>query len=119
MKIHLVGDDLAKGQGIGHSSAVGKAVVVDKAEDLEGKDLSEAIVITQSSDADMVPYLENAKGLVTEEGGLTSHAAVVGLNLGIATIVGVEDARQKIVDGTLITLDPKQHKIYEGYANVL
>ena len=50
MKIHLVGDDLAKGQGIGHSSAVGKAVVVDKAEDLEGKDLSEAIVITQSSD---------------------------------------------------------------------
>src|SRR5699024_2206302 len=119
MKIHLEGDDLAKGQGIGDSSDVGKDVVDDKAEDLEGKDLSEAIVITQSSDADMVRYLENTKGLVTEKGGLTSHAAVVGLNLGIATIVGVEDARQKIVDGTLITLDPKQHKIYEGYANVL
>ena len=93
--------------------------IIDDNRIIEGKDLSEAIVITQSSDADMVPYLENAKGLVTEEGGLTSHAAVVGLNLGIATIVGVEDARQKIVDGTLITLDPKQHKIYEGYANVL
>lgn len=119
MKIHLVGDELAKGQGIGHNSTVGKAVVVNKAEDLKGKDLSESIVVTQSTDAEMVPYLEKAKGIVTEEGGLTSHAAVVGLNLGVATIVGVEDARQKIVDGTLITLDPKQHKIYEGYANVL
>ncbi len=67
----------------------------------------------------MVPYLENAKGIVTEEGGLTSHAAVVGLNLGVATIVGVEGAREKIADGTLITLDPKQHKVFEGYANVL
>ncbi|MBL0848185.1 MULTISPECIES: pyruvate kinase [Mammaliicoccus] len=119
MKIHLVGDELAKGQGIGHNSTVGKAVVVNKAEDLKGKDLSESVVVTQSTDAEMVPYLEKAKGIVTEEGGLTSHAAVVGLNLGVATIVGVEDARQKIVDGTLITLDPKQHKIYEGYANVL
>ncbi|RIN23733.1 pyruvate kinase [Mammaliicoccus vitulinus] len=119
MKIHLVGDELAKGQGIGHNSTVGKAVVVNSAEDLKGKDLSESIVVTQSTDAEMVPYLENAKGIVTEEGGLTSHAAVVGLNLGVATIVGVEEARHKIVDGTLITLDPKQHKIYEGYANVL
>ncbi|GGI40333.1 pyruvate kinase [Mammaliicoccus stepanovicii] len=119
MKIHLVGDELAKGQGIGHNSAVGKAVVANNAEDLKGKDLSESIVITQSTDADMVPYLQNAKGIVTEEGGLTSHAAVVGLNLGVATLVGVENARQKIVDGTLITLDPKQHKVYEGYANVL
>ncbi|WP_323704604.1 pyruvate kinase [Mammaliicoccus sp. Dog046] len=119
MKIHLVGDELVKGQGIGHHSAVGKAVVVNSAEDLKGKDLSESIVVTQSTDADMVPYLETAKGIVTEEGGLTSHAAVVGLNLGVATIVGVENARQKIVDGTLITLDPKQHKVYEGYANVL
>ena len=119
MKIHLVGDELAKGQGIGHHSTVGKAVVANTADDLKGKDLSESIVITQSTDADMVPYLENAKGIVTEEGGLTSHAAVVGLNLGVATIVGVEGAREKIADGTLITLDPKQHKVFEGYANVL
>ncbi|MCY1047876.1 pyruvate kinase [Mammaliicoccus sciuri] len=119
MKIHLVGDELAKGQGIGHHSTVGKAVVANTADDLKGKDLSESIVVTQSTDADMVPYLENAKGIVTEEGGLTSHAAVVGLNLGVATIVGVEGAREKIADGTLITLDPKQHKVFEGYANVL
>ncbi|WP_323709547.1 pyruvate kinase [Mammaliicoccus sciuri] len=119
MKIHLVGDELAKGQGIGHHSTVGKAVVANTADDIKGKDLSESIVVTQSTDADMVPYLENAKGIVTEEGGLTSHAAVVGLNLGVATIVGVEGAREKIADGTLITLDPKQHKVFEGYANVL
>lgn len=119
MKIHLVGDELAKGQGIGRESAVGKAVVVSNAEELKGKDLSETIVVTQSTDADMVPYLEKAKGIVTEEGGLTSHAAVVGLNLGLSTIVGVEGARKKITNGSLITIDPKQHKIYEGYANVL
>ena len=42
-----------------------------------------SILVTRSTDKEMVPAIEKCVALITEEGGLTSHAAVVGLNLGI------------------------------------
>lgn len=118
MQIQLVGDELATGQGIGRNSTVGRAVVVKKAGDLAGKDLSDAIIVTQSTDADMVPYIEQARAIVTEEGGLTSHAAVVGLTLGKPTIVGVDNIYDKVEDNTVITVDAAHNKVYAGHAKV-
>ncbi|WP_371932692.1 PEP-utilizing enzyme [Bacillus carboniphilus] len=57
--------------------------------------------------------------MVTEEGGLTSHAAVVGLNLGIPVIVGVENATELIKEGQEITVDADQGMIYQGHTSVL
>ena len=54
-----------------------------------------------------------------QEGGLTSHAAVVGLSLGIPVIVGVEDATQLLKDGQEITVDAQSGVIYNGHASVL
>ena len=48
--------------------------------------------MTIGSDRDMVPAIEKCAAVITQEGGLTSHAAVVGLNLGIPVIVGVDNA---------------------------
>ena len=67
MKLHLVGDEIAKGQGVGRESVVGQSVVADDASDLEGKDLSNSIIITTSVDETLVPYIEKAAGLITEE----------------------------------------------------
>ena len=119
MKLHLVGDEIAKGQGVGRESVVGQSVVADDASDLEGKDLSNSIIITTSVDETLVPYIEKAAGLITEENGITSPSAIVGLEKGIPTIVGVEHATKEIKDGILITVDAAQGKIFEGYANVL
>ena len=58
MKLHLVGDEIAKGQGVGRESVVGQSVVADDASDLEGKDLSNSIIITTSVDETLVPYIE-------------------------------------------------------------
>ena len=66
MKIHLVGDEIAKGQGVGRGSVVGHAIVADSASDLEGKDLSDKVIITNSVDETLVPYVEKAIGLITE-----------------------------------------------------
>lgn len=79
MKLHLVGDEIAKGQGVGRESVVGQSVVADDASDLEGKDLSNSIIITTSVDETLVPYIEKAAGLITEENGITSPSAIVGL----------------------------------------
>lgn len=119
MKLHLIGDELASGQGIGRTSAVGRTVVVNQASELKGKDLSNAVIVTSSIDETFVPYLDQAVGLITEEGGLTSPSAIVGLEKGIPTVVGVENVLQSVKDDVLVTVDAAQGKIFEGYANVL
>ncbi|MCG8945461.1 pyruvate kinase [Staphylococcus epidermidis] len=119
MKIHLVGDEIAKGQGVGRGSVVGHAIVADSASDLEAKDLSDKVIITNSVDETLVPYVEKAIGLITEENGITSPSAIIGLEKGIPTVVGVEQATKEIKNDMLVTLDASQGKVFEGYANVL
>ena len=119
MKLHLVGDEIARGQGVGRGSISGKTVISKTASDLEGKDLSEAIIVTNSVDESYVPYVEKAAGLITEENGITSPSAIVGLEKGIPTIIGVENATEALKNDILVTVDANQGKIFEGYANVL
>lgn len=119
MKIHLVGDEIAKGQGVGRGSVVGTAVVADSASDIKGVDLSDKIIVTNSVDETLVPYVDQAIGLITEENGITSPSAIVGLEKGIPTVVGVENATKEIKDDMLVTVDAANGKVFEGYANVL
>ena len=119
MKIHLVGDEIAKGQGVGRGSVVGTAVVAHSASGLEGVDLSDKIIVTNSVDETLVPYVDQAIGLITEENGITSPSAIVGLEKGIPTVVGVENATKEIKDDMLVTVDAANGKVFEGYANVL
>jgi pyruvate kinase len=119
MKIHVVGDILAKAQGIGRKSAYGRVVVAKDAQEAISKVKQGSILVTIGSDREMVPALEKCSALITEEGGLTSHAAVVGLNLGIPVIVGVENAMKIFEDGQEITVDSARGVIYKGHASVL
>ncbi|MCM3122696.1 pyruvate kinase [Mesobacillus sp. AQ2] len=119
MKIHVVGDILAKAQGIGRKSAYGRVVVAKDAQEAISKVKQGSILVTIGSDREMVPALEKCSALITEEGGLTSHAAVVGLNLGIPVIVGVENAMSLFKDGQEITVDSARGVIYKGHASVL
>jgi pyruvate kinase len=119
MKIHVVGDILAKAQGIGRKSAYGRVVIAKDAQEALSKVKEGSILVTIGSDREMVPALEKCSALITEEGGLTSHAAVVGLNLGIPVIVGVENAMKLFEDGQEITVDSARGVIYRGHASVL
>ncbi len=119
MKVHVIGDMVAKGQGIGKSTAYGQAIIVHNADELKGQDTTDKIIVTIGSDRDMVPAIENCKGLITEEGGLTSHAAVVGLSLGIPVIVGVHNATNLIKDGQELTIDAESGLIYHGHASII
>ena len=119
MKVHIIGDLLARGQGIGKASVVGKTVVAKNAAEALAYETEGHILVTVGSDRDMMPALENCIGLITEEGGLTSHAAVVGLSLGIPVIVGVKEATSLIRHGQEITMDAETGVIYKGHASVL
>ena len=119
LKVHVVGDILAKGQGIGRRTAYGKVVFAKNAEEAIDKVSKGDILVTHATDRDMMPAIEKAAGIITEQGGLTSHAAVVGLSLGIPVIVGVENVFELIKDGVDHTLDGAKGDIYEGHASVL
>ncbi|WP_227936619.1 pyruvate kinase [Alkalihalobacillus deserti] len=119
MKVHVIGEVVAKGQGIGRRSAAGRVVVArDAAEALE-KTTVGSILVTYSTDKDMIPAFEKAAAVITEEGGLTSHAAVVGINLSTPVIVGVRGALDLFKDGEEITVDSARGDIYRGHASVL
>ncbi|MFP8783976.1 pyruvate kinase [Planococcus plakortidis] len=119
MKLRVIGDILAKGQGIGKNVSFGEAVVVRNAEEALAMDTEGKIIVTYGTDRDMMDAINNCSGIVTEEGGLTSHAAVVGLSLGIPVIVGVKDAVAKVESGQEITIDADAGVIYHGHASVL
>ncbi|QKS72036.1 pyruvate kinase [Paenalkalicoccus suaedae] len=119
MKIHVVGEVLASGQGIGRKVTKGNVVIAKTAEEAIRKTQTGDILVTTMTDRDMMEAFEKASAVITEQGGLTSHAAVVGLNLGIPVVVGVENATNLLNDGELITVDGTQGKIYKGSASIL
>ncbi|MEQ6388670.1 pyruvate kinase [Bacillaceae bacterium S4-13-58] len=119
MKVHVIGDVISKGQGIGQKLGYGRAVIARSAQEAIDKVEDGDILVTIGTDRDMMPAIEKAAGLITEEGGLTSHAAVVGLSLGIPVIVGVENATTLIQDKEDITIDSSRGDIYRGHASVL
>ncbi|WP_409302131.1 pyruvate kinase [Peribacillus sp. SCS-155] len=119
MKIHMLGEQLIKAQGIGRKSAKGQVVVARNADEANAKVKEGSVLVTIGSDKDMMPAIERCSALITEEGGLTSHAAVIGINLGIPVIVGAENATNILKDGQSVTVDANRGIIYNGYASVL
>ncbi|PTX63231.1 pyruvate kinase [Melghirimyces profundicolus] len=119
MKVHVIGDVFASGQGVGKKVLTGEVVVGKTAEELRSKMKDGAILVTQGTDKDMMDSFERASAVIVEEGGLTSHAAVVGLSLGIPVVVGVKGATRLFQDGMELTVDPERGHIYSGRANVL
>jgi len=118
LRVETVGSIIASGMGIGKKAVSGRALIVRDSFDLEDVAEDEIIVIASSS-ASIMPAIKKGKALITEEGGLTSHGAIVAINLGKAAIVGVEKATALIKPGEIITLDPIRGLIYRGKANVL
>lgn len=119
MKIHIIGEMIGKGMGIGNQVVHGKVIVAKTAEELGAKMVDGAIIVTTSTDKEMMPYIHRAKAIIAEEGGLTSHAAIIGVELGIPVIVGVEDVTNKLKDGMEVTMDSRHGHIYGGRAKVL
>lgn len=67
----------------------------------------------------MIEYMKRASAIVVEEGGLTSHAAIVALSLEIPTIIGAKEATDKIKKGEIVTVDPNSGLIYSGCMKAL
>jgi len=108
-----VGKILTRGLPASPGIAYGKARVI-----LDVKDAKEFekgdILVTRMTDPDWVPVMKIASAIVADEGGMTSHAAIVSRELGIPAVVGTGNATKVIKDGQEITVDAIRGIIYEG-----
>lgn len=119
MKIQLIGSRLIEAQGVGGRSVVANAVVANSAEEAIAKAKEGMVLVVPTTDKDYMPAIEKAAALVVEDGGLTSHAAVVGIAKDLPVVVGAKDATSIINDGELITVDPRRGIIYRGEATAI
>ncbi len=113
IKVEVVKAVLGRGVGIGQGSVTGCARIA-----LSPRDVSQFspgdILVVPSTSADFVEVMRKAAGIITEESSLTSHAAVIGLRLGVPVIVGFKQATQMIREGAILTLDAQKGCVYSG-----
>ncbi len=109
----LKGEVVLTGLGASPGIASGKIKIIENLEDLH-KIQQGDILVTKMTNPDMVVSMQKAAGIVTDEGGLTAHAAIVSREMGIPAIVGTQEATTKLKDGEIITVDGATGKVYKG-----
>ena len=119
MKVQLIGSKLVKGQGVGEEAVIGKTVIAHSAQEANDKVKEGDILVTEMTDKDYLPALEKASAVVVENGGLTSHAAVVGIAMGLPVVVGATDATSLISDDETVTVDSRRGVVYKGASRSL
>lgn len=111
IKVHLVGSSLITGAGVGDENVKGTLCVCRTLEDVKQKFQPGMILVVPHTNNDMLPYIRQAAGVITEENGMGSHAAVVGLSLGKAVIVGATGATRTLHDGMKVSMDCRQGSV--------
>ena len=110
IKIHMVGNCLATGVGVGRenadvTNATGKACVCRTLEEVRAKFKPGMVLVVPSTSNEMMDFVRDAAALVVEEPGLNSHAAIVGKALQKPTVVGAAGATSHIRDGLMVAVD--------------
>ncbi len=111
------GELLVDGLGSSPGTVTGPARIIGKLDELD-KVAEGDIIVTAMTTPDMVPAMKRAAAIVTDEGGMTSHAAIVSRELGVPAVVGAGDATSTLADGQLVTLDGDKGTITAGEADV-
>ncbi|NJR53116.1 MAG: pyruvate kinase [Leptolyngbyaceae cyanobacterium CSU_1_3] len=117
VKVEVVTAVRGKGIGIGQGSVSGRARVSQNGKEINHFGAGE-ILVASSTSADYIEVIRKAAGIITEDSSLTSHAAVIGLRLGVPVIVGVKNATSAIREGEIVTLDMQRGLVYSGAASV-
>jgi len=97
------GEPIVTGRAIGSSVSGGLARVINDPSEIERFQPGE-LLITRRTDPDWEPILKKAKGVVTDQGGRTCHAAIIAREMGITAIVGTGEATRRLQDGQPITV---------------
>ncbi len=107
------GSELLSGLGASPGMASGAVRVVQKLDQLDKVGKGD-IIVTEMTTPDMVPAMKRAAGIITDEGGMTSHAAIVSRELGVPAVVGSGSGTEVLRDDQIVTIDGDRGAIMEG-----
>ncbi len=109
------GAELVRGLGASPGVAAGPARVLASADESAALQPGEVLVAAMTS-PDWVPLMRRAAAVVTDAGGMTSHAAIVSRELGIPCVVGTRAATRTLRTGQLVTVDGRRGAVLAGGA---
>jgi pyruvate,water dikinase len=104
---------ILKGQGASPGITAGRVVIVRDVKESGGVQEGD-ILVTKMTNPDMVPAMRKVAAIVTDEGGMTCHAAIVSRELGTPAVVGTRTATSVLSQGQLVTVDGEKGFVYDG-----
>ena len=104
---------ITKGLGASPGMAAGTVKIINDTDELD-KVQEGDILVTVMTTPDMVPAMKRANGIITDEGGVTCHAAIVSRELGIPCVVGTGNATSILPENSKVTLDGNKGMVWEG-----
>ncbi|MFC1727935.1 phosphoenolpyruvate synthase [Nanoarchaeota archaeon] len=111
------GEVLVKGETASSGVASGPVKLIKEMEDLKKIEKGD-VMVTKMTTPDMVPIMQKAAAIVTDEGGMTCHAAIVSRELGIPCIVGTENGTQILKEGEIITVNATHGTVLRGAVKI-
>lgn len=118
LKVQIVGDVLVHGIGIVNSSICGNLCVCKNEEEAVANFKEGDILVIPQTSNRIMSLIKKSSGIIAEQGGASSHAAVVGLTLDLPVIVGAENATQILKSGTTVTMDGQRGIVYSGQPEI-
>lgn len=104
---------IVRGLGASPGMASGSVKIIHKIDELD-KIQDGDIMVTTMTTPDMVPAMKRSSGIVTDEGGITCHAAIISRELGIPCVVGTGNATEILKENSKVTIDGKKGLVFEG-----
>ena len=104
---------ILQGYGASPGVASGPVVIITDAKNTSRVKEGD-IMVSPMTNPDMVPAMRKVVGIITDEGGMTCHAAIVSRELGTPAVVGTKKATALLKEGQIVTIDGENGLIYEG-----
>ena len=111
MKVHVVGHVLLTGDGVTGQTVSARLCVCKRLSDIPKRFRDGDILVVPETDNTIVDYLRRCSGIITEEGGTNSHAAIAGLAMDKPVITGAEHATDLLKSGAVVCLDAKNGRV--------
>ncbi|HIP16672.1 MAG TPA: phosphoenolpyruvate synthase [Methanothermococcus okinawensis] len=108
-----LGEIILKGIGASPGLASGKVKIIYDIKEIDKIEEGD-ILVTKMTTPDMVPAMKKASAIVTDDGGLTCHAAIISRELGTPCVVGTQRATEILKDNMVVTVDGEKGIVYRG-----
>ncbi|OGM19636.1 phosphoenolpyruvate synthase [Candidatus Woesebacteria bacterium RIFCSPLOWO2_01_FULL_37_19] len=112
-KDRIADTPILSGAGASPGIGIGPVKVLKSPKEISKVKPGDVLVAAMTS-PDYVPAMKKANAIVTDEGGQTSHAAIVSRELGIPCVVGTKEATKILKDETIISVDGAKGFVYLG-----